>query len=298
MNTALQRPNNEFYASPVGMPFIVSLILHVLVFILATVGIPYIAKEMEEPEDMIMTIEVITSEDIAQTPVIDPPQDNEENAPNPPAQVKPKPVYNQSESVPDLLSPRQPEIPPEEAIPDPTQIETPPKPKPKPKPRKKPKPAPAPKEKNPEPKEVVEEDFTSLLKSLTPETPDTEESTPSDTQDSGQTSQVADFSKQLTVSELERLNRGVQPCWNVNIGGKNAGSLMVDLRVSITPDMRVRDVQILDQSKYSTNSHFRAAADAARRALLNERCRKLNLPPEKYQQWKVFTYTFDPSDMI
>ncbi len=296
MNTALQKPENEFYASPVGKPFVLSFILHVLVFIFATVGIPYIAKDIEKPEEIIMTIDVLDPDEIAQTPVIDQPENNEDNTPEPAS--KPNPVYNQSDAVPDLLSPRQPETQPDDIVPDLTQIEKPPKPKVKPKPRSKPKPPVAPQEKKPEPKEEEKEDFTSLLKSLTPEDPQPDKSKPNEVQGEGQTSQIADFSKQLTMSELDRLNRGVQPCWNVNIGGKDAGSLLVDLKVSLNPDMRVRDVKIVDHLRYAADSHFRAAADAARRALLNERCRKLQLPAEKYQQWKVFIYTFDPSDMI
>ena len=46
------------------------------------------------------------------------------------------------------------------------------------------------------------------------------------------------------------------------------------------------------------NSFFRAAADSARRALLNPRCSPLKLPLDKYAQWQIFTITFDPKDVV
>ena len=72
----------------------------------------------------------------------------------------------------------------------------------------------------------------------------------------------------------------------------------MSLRVFVNPDMTVQNVEILDQIRYGSDSHFRAAADAARRALLNPNYRTLKLPPEKYESWKVFKYNFDPSMML
>jgi len=173
-------------------------------------------------------------------------------------------------------------------------IEVAPKPKVKPKPKNKPKPKP-PVEKTEDVKDEAS-DFNSLLKSLTPVDP--EEQTPprEEVPDStGQTSQIADFSKVMTRSELENLNSGVQPCWNVNAGGKNAESLVVTLRVYVNRDRTVRRVDIVDRIR---DTHHQAAADAARRALLNPNCSTLRLPPEKYDRWKEFTYIFDPSQML
>ena len=42
---------------------------------------------------------------------------------------------------------------------------------------------------------------------------------------------------------------------------------------------------------------FQAAAESARRALLNPRCRALKLPPDKFNKWQTFTITFDPKDV-
>ncbi|PCJ96043.1 MAG: hypothetical protein COA45_11655 [Zetaproteobacteria bacterium] len=279
-------------------PAVISIIFHVVVFSLATLGLPYVVKK-PEPMEMAITVEFVDMAELSQTNLLDQPQeDNADIAP-----TEPKTVYNKSDSIPDLLSPREldiqediPEPPKEKPKPDLTLIQKPPKPKNKP---RKPDPTP-PKQVDENPKEEDAKDFTSLLKSLTPDDPAKNSVSPPVKQQSnqGQTSQIADFSKQMTRSELDDLNRGVQPCWNVNAGGKNAENLLVSLRVFVNQNLRVREVQILDQLRYNADTHFRAAAEAARRALLNPRCSTLRLPPDKYEQWKVFKYTFDPSQML
>ncbi len=320
MNAA-QKPNKRKDAINPGMqkPLVYSVSLHVIVLVLATLGLPFFMTKTE-PVEMAMTVEIAELADISQTNVVDKPNESEKPEPIPPKPEEPKPVYKQTEAEEptppdDLLTPRAPDVeevpePPEEKPPEEkpkeelAKIEKPPKPMNKPKPPKPPKPKEEkPKEKPPEeekPKEP-EKDFTSLLKSLTPdqdEAPKPVQAPPQETAETGQTSQIARAGTELSRSELENLNSGVQPCWNVNAGGKDAGQLVVSLQVTVGPDMRVIDVKILDQVRNSSDSHFQAAAEAARRALLNETCRTLRLPPEKYEQWKVFKYNFDPSMLL
>lgn len=297
---AADRHNKDIYSGHMRKPAIISAALHIFVFILATVGLPRLAKP-PEVQEIAITVELADLAELNQTNVLEKPQQSELQEPVPPA----KPVYNSSESVPDLLSPREPEpetadvpMPPDEKTKaDPTVIKDPPKPKNKPKPKPKAQPQmDKPKE---EEKKEDKQDFTSLLKSLTPEQPDDQAEAQQNIETgAGQTSQVADYSKDLTRNEMADLNAGVAPCWNVNAGGKFAEELKVTLRVFINQQMRVTDVQILDQLRYSTDSHFRAAADTARRALLNPQCSTLRIPPEKYEDWKVFKYHFDPSQML
>ncbi len=294
MNAVKVHKQQEFISSSMSKPAAYSFVLHLFVFVLATVGIPYIA-DRPVPMDLPITVELVDLDEISQTNVNEEPQESE----IPDVPVKRKPLYNKSEDMPDLLSPKEPDVEDSPDIPEPpkenekpevTKIEAPPKPKNKPR---------KPEAKTEERPKEDEKDFTSLLKSLTPdEAEDGKENQLQTKNLAGQTSQIADFSKQMTRSELDDLNRGVQPCWNVNAGGKNAEELIVDLRVYVNPDLRVRDVQIIDQIRYGTDTHFRAAAEAARRALLNPRCSVLRLPPEKYEYWKVFIYTFDPSQML
>lgn len=271
------------------------------------------------PEEIIMTVDVINAPDIPTTDILDEPdQAEEQDAPKPP-----KLVYNTSDTAPDLITPQEPDLPEiAEVIPPPPPKEDivteetveavveekpevkspPPKPRSKPKPPKRSKPKTDDLKPAPNPKEQAKDDeksIDSLLKSVLNE--DSQESSPKpQEQDTGQgqTSQIANFDRQLTGSEISALNEGVRHCWYPDIGVKNAKNLVVKLRVFLNPDMRVRDVQILDQFRYKREPAFRAAADAARRALLNESCRKLRLPQEKYDYYKVFQYIFDPSKML
>jgi len=60
----------------------------------------------------------------------------------------------------------------------------------------------------------------------------------------------------------------------------------------------VQEATILDQGRYNSDSYFRAAADAAVRALRNPQCSPLELPPDKYDQWNVTVIRFDPSQFL
>ncbi len=301
MNAAVKKDyRTALYAPNITKPAAISAFLHVAVFVLATVGIPYLSKDIVT-EDMVIPVELFDPSEIIETTNPDEPQKNEEDDIAPPPERKP--VYNKSETVPDLAVPEEPDIPePEEIIPeetpkieppDPTEIKTPPKPKSKPKPPPKPKVV----EEKPKEEEKPEKDITSLLKSLTPDEPEETDARKNDV-GQGNTSQQGNVAKQMTSSDLVALVRGVQPCWNVNAGGRMAEDLVVKLRVLVNRNRTVRDAIILDKLRYAADPHYKSAADAARWALLNPQCSTLNLPEEKYETWKSFIFVFDPSQML
>lgn len=293
-------------------PLIYSAALHVGVLVLTIIGLPHFVKPVEERE-MAITVELADLAAMSETNVVAPPQESEKPEPAPPKPVEPKPkppepkpAEPEPEPAPDLLTPQKPEV---EEVPEPqkeepkeeelAEIKNPPKPTNKPKP-----PKPKPKEEKPKEEEKPQDqqkDFSKLLADLTPnEEPDPKpvNTPPTETESQGQVSQIARFGENFTRSEEDDLNRGVAPCWNVNAGGKYAEDLVVSLRVTVNPDMTVQQVQVIDQGRYNSDAHFRAAADTARRALLNPTCRTLRLPAEKYEMWKVFQYDFDPSMML
>ncbi len=275
-------------------PAIMSVCFHIAVFAVASFGLPYWWKAPPEPTEMVMSVDIMDFADMPSAPVRDTPQEKDSNEPAPPK----KPVYNTSSSVPDLLSPQEPDIadvPMPDAKAEDKAIENPPKPKNKPK--NKPKPKPVVEEKKEEPKKEMEKPaFDSLLKSLVNEEDSSESEELEDRPDSeGQTAQISPVSAQLLSSMEAALNSSVKKCWNVDAGGKNAHTQIVKLEVFVNRDRTVRDVKFVEFLKYNADTHYRAAADAARRALLNRNCWPLNLPEEKYDLWKSFVYTFDPS---
>ena len=301
MNAAVKKDyRTALYTPNITKPAAISAFLHVTVFVLATVGIPYLSKDIVT-EDMVIPVELFDPSEIIETTNPDEPQKSKEDDIAPPPERKP--VYNKSETVPDLAVPEEPDIPePEEIIPeetpkieppDPTEIKKPPKPKSKPKPPPKLKVA----EEKPKEEEKPERDITSLLKSLTPDEPEETDTKKNDV-GQGNTSQQGNVAKQMTSSDLVALVRGVQPCWNVNAGGRMAEDLVVKLRVLVNRNRTVRDAIILDKLRYAADPHYKSAADAARWALLNPQCSTLNLPEEKYETWKSFIFVFDPSQML
>ena len=99
----------------------------------------------------------------------------------------------------------------------------------------------------------------------------------------------------LGLSELDRLRAHISGCWEPPVGAKGADQLKVDIQVELEKDGTVKLAEIADKSRYGSDVQYRAAANAARRAVLA--CQPLPLPPEKYQIWKEFIFGFDPKFM-
>lgn len=106
------------------------------------------------------------------------------------------------------------------------------------------------------------------------------------------------LSDRLTISEEDALRRQISSCWNMPIGARHAENLVVEVLIEVNQDRTVRRADIVDQMRMSTDSYFRAAAEAALRALRHPRCSPLELPPDQYEQWKTIRFNFDPRDML
>lgn len=105
-------------------------------------------------------------------------------------------------------------------------------------------------------------------------------------------------SETLALSEMDALKYQLAQCWNIPSGAMNAEDLVVDLRIEVNPDRTVKSAEIVDQSRYGSDSFFQAAADSARRAVFNPRCTPLALPADKYDVWKVILIRFNPREMF
>ncbi|MDD4615708.1 MAG: hypothetical protein PHW76_01115 [Alphaproteobacteria bacterium] len=103
---------------------------------------------------------------------------------------------------------------------------------------------------------------------------------------------------QLSITEEDALRRQIEQCWNPPVGARNAEQLIVEVVIDVNADRTVANADIVDKGRYASDPFFRAAADAAMRALRNPRCSPLELAPEKYEQWKRINFTFDPRDML
>lgn len=287
------RLSEQIISPAMKTPMIVSVIFHAFLVIAFSIGVPYTKRE---PISIVqpISVEIVDIDELAQadkiaTPIAKPKAERK----TPP---KPKSAPRMvSQKPPDLTKPKPPKVDTKQkprvvAPPKPLQRKNIEKPKPKPK--------------EPDTTKALQpaqrDPFQSLLKNLTPDANEervqkTPDESPQDSQNAGQLSKLSD---RLTISEQDALRRQLSQCWNVMAGAKYAEDLVVELRVIMNPDRTVNSASILDRSRYNRDTHFRAAAEAALRALRNPQCSPLALPAEKYDQWQSIVLTFDPRDML
>ena len=96
----------------------------------------------------------------------------------------------------------------------------------------------------------------------------------------------------IGVSELDRLRNHIAAQWNPPPAAAGADRLKVDIFVKLKPDGTVTEASIVEKARYQKDGTYRAAANAALRAVLD--ASPLPLPREKYELWKEFIFGFDP----
>ena len=198
-----------------------------------------------------------------------------------------------------VASPRQGEARPEPPKPPP------PKPPEKKAPETKPpesKPE-KPVEKPPEKKPVETDPLASVLShvaDLAKKQPPAPAPQPSPAKPSSTSGSAPLTSDRLTGPQEDALRSQIGHCWNVDPGARNAKDMVIDVVIEVNPDRTVAKADIAEKSKARmyTDPAYRAAAEAALRAVRNPRCQPLALPPEKYDTWRRITFTFNPKDML
>jgi outer membrane biosynthesis protein TonB len=257
----------------------VSAVLHLIGLIVLIFGLPHFAPPLPAPP-RIIPVDIVEVGEITQSRRVDEPTPTEEKKieePAPPQKEQAKPEEKPPEPLP---PPKTPEKPKEELAELLKKLKEPKKPVEE-------KPAP--------------DRLQNLLKDLAkkkdqpkPDAP-AEEKPKADAAPSPATPNLAD---RLTISEEDLLRRQISQCWNMPIGAKDAGNLVVELVIDVNADRTVARAEIVDKGRMSSDTYFRAAAEAALRAVNNPRCSPLMLPEGKYEQWKRIRFSFDPRDML
>lgn len=113
-------------------------------------------------------------------------------------------------------------------------------------------------------------------------------------------SQLSRLRARRSTATLEAMVQAqVERCWNPPAGAKDAGDLVVKIRIWLTLEGKlVRPPQILGRGFFSSaeDSFYRVAAESAARAV--RRCAPYNLPKDRYDQWSEIDLNFDPSQML
>jgi hypothetical protein len=105
----------------------------------------------------------------------------------------------------------------------------------------------------------------------------------------------ADLSTRATASDIAGIRAQIEPRWNLDIGARDAASLIVRIHVTLLPDGTVSRADIVDDPRYNTDSFYRSAAESARRAVWA--ASPLRLPPDGYERLKEITLVFDPREI-
>ena len=100
----------------------------------------------------------------------------------------------------------------------------------------------------------------------------------------------------LSISEADAIAGRLRACWNLDPGAMGIEDMIIEVRAYLNKDGTVREVDILDKSRYNADRHFRSVADSARRAVFV--CQPYNILaqkyPQKYDMWKTMLLRFNP----
>lgn len=243
--------------------------LHLAVFLLLYFGLPHFMPPLPVPAQPI-PFEIVEIADITNTRI----KEKEEQpappapppAPAPKAWAAPEPLAKPVEKVEALL----------------------------PKPTEKPKP--------PQEAKPKQDPLASVLKDvakLKPSESKIDAKAPPKDQAKDQPKSLApSLSDRLTITEEDALRRQIEQCWSPPIGARDAQNLVVEVSIAVNPDRTVASAEVVDKVRMASDPYFRAAGEAAIRAVLNPRCSPLELPDGKYDQWKNIDFTFDPRDFL
>jgi outer membrane biosynthesis protein TonB len=310
---------------------IYSLALHVAVIVLGTIGGVFWRADLP-PMETAVVVEVVPLSDKTNVPV----RKKQETAAKSPSEQRPAatpdetPALKRAPPKPKVVQP--PAEPPQQtasvaapkAEPAPKPISAEPAPKPK---VQEPAPEPAPAspdqqpsldaakpKRKPEPDKAPPSSFESVLKTVealkqqspskdTVEKPkDDEPGDPSEqaASDAVSPSRSRDYqaSEPVSMSEIDRVRRQIERCWNLPAGARGAENMVVSVRVEMNIDGTPGAAAVIEQERMGGDPPFRAAAESALRAVLNPRCHPFGLPREKYESWKTMTLVFDPKEMF
>jgi hypothetical protein len=285
-----------------------SLLLHLMLVLLVTFGIPNFFPPTQLVDNSAITVEVLTVREFTnlqlkkKTPPPKPKKKREVITKNQPKIALPEPASKPEISKPEPAP--KPEITPK-VEPKPKEAPPPP-PKPKAKPKEEEKIKPVKKE----PPKIKEDAFASVLKSVEEfrqnpeetkeETPEIDFSEIEDFLSSVKDEQRYKPGLPLSISEKDAIKQQIIRNWTVLSGVKDAATMVVVLEISLAIDGSVTDVAIVDTIRYSIDSAFRAMTDSAIRGVYKSSPLQ-HLPPEKYDVkdgWREIELRFDPSEMM
>jgi outer membrane biosynthesis protein TonB len=257
--------------------------IHLLLLFLLYFGLPHLMAPLPTPHDPI-PFEIVEIADITNTRLKEPePQTKPPEQPPPPPEKKPETVQQPQptpEVKPPTPAPPQPKVEEQAEALTATPAKKPPPPKPVTKP--------------------ANDAFAKMLKNLElskqPEAPKSPE-TKADSKSQAQpvASQAPSLSTRLTISQEDALRRQIEQNWNIPIGARDIENMVVEIHIDVNPDRTVQQAKIIDQGRMG-DSFYRAVAESALRAVYASS--PLELPADRYEQWKGINMSFNAKDAL
>ncbi len=312
-------------------PVLASILFHAAIVAVGFVGLPALRSPPPTPEIPIV-VELVDLGPITNLPTARELK-KEEPKPAPPKVAEtPEPP---PPPPPKAKAPPPPPPPPVPAREEVAAVPPPPKPKPAPKKEPKPEPKPEPKKevKKPEPKTPVRlakakprrkppppDPFAGVLKTVErlkkqppPEKKEEKKKakTPEKKKDDFQ-QQIAKAlsrrptahnpNRRISISERDALISAIRDqvtkCWSLPAGAKGAEDMIIEIKVAVNQDGRVRTANIANSGRMYSDPFYRAMAESALRAVLNPRCSPFKVPIDRYEVWKDLTLVFNPKEMF
>ena len=102
----------------------------------------------------------------------------------------------------------------------------------------------------------------------------------------------------VSAGEAESVSAQIYPHWAVPSGIKDAENFVIEIRVKLKDNGEVipADIEILDKNRYANDYIFRAAADSARRAILE--ASPLTIPRDKIDLFREFIFRFNVKEAL
>ena len=104
----------------------------------------------------------------------------------------------------------------------------------------------------------------------------------------------------LTADEMAALQDSVRRCWLVDPSVVGAPDMTVTVRVRLNRDGTVvrGSATVLDDPAMRDTPEWQTAAQSARRAVEHPACQPFALPADRWPDWQVIEFTFDPREMF
>lgn len=277
---------------------IISLVLHLIVALVLTFGVPSLFRKL--PEEQIISFEMLAVSDKTNIKTQKVQKDKAID------EEKAKEVKNSAKEVAKEEAPilkeeplKQEPAPKQEATKPTEQLKKEEEKKPTPPKPKTPTNVKADESKKKNPAKKKDLDLNSLLKTLEKasegtETKSRKESRSEKTDAQSESKGIYDDSNPISISEHQAIKQQIENNWNIPIAAKNSDQITITLNIALKPGGEVMNIKLVSKECAGADSiTCQAVIDSLFRAV-HQASPFENLSPSRYSAWKEFNIECHP----